>query len=210
MKHETHDWILRNNDLTIVSWSSFKHHRCLSLIIQTSIKFWSLHFSFFKNFTISWRVLYFRSSINEVTQCSKWNCNEFVRLWLRRESVFNFNVCVEIFLSFNNQFRYHDRFLMSSKWATTTWFKSYKTFESWRSWSYSSFSQFSFVSHQRQKENEFFMKNVRWVEKLYNFWLDYLLRIDKLSMSTMSRSISTTSLCQKRIEINHMSASRLE
>ena len=83
---------------------------------------------------------------------------------------------------------------MSSRWATTTWLESYKTFENWRSWSYSSFSQFSFASHQRQKENEFFMRDVRWVEKLYNFWLDYLLRIDKFSMSIMSRLISTTSL----------------
>ena len=115
-------------------------------------------------------------------------------MWLRRESVFNLNVCVEIFLLFNNQFRYHDRFLMNSRWATTTWLESYKTFESWRSWSYNSFSRFSFASHQRQEENEFFMKSVKWVEKLYSFWLDYLLRIDKLSMSIMSRSISITSL----------------
>ena len=194
LKHETHDWVLRNNDSTIVSWSNLKHHRCLSLVIQTSIKSWSLHFLFSKDFIVSWRALYSRSSINEVTQCSKWNCNEFVRLWLRRESVFNFNVCVEIFLSFNNQFRHHDRSLMSSRWATTTWLESYKTFENWRSWSYSSFSQFSFASHQRQREDEFFIKNVKWVEKLYSFWLDYLLRIDKCSMSIMSRSISTTSL----------------
>ena len=69
----------------------------LNLINQTLIKFWLLHFSFFKNFTISWKCFAFQSSINDVIQCWKWNNNEIIRLWMRRESVLNFNIRLKTF-----------------------------------------------------------------------------------------------------------------
>ena len=95
---------------------------------------------------------------------------------MRRENVLNLNVCFEIFLFLNNQFHHHDWSMITLKWTTTTCFKWHKTTKNWRAWSYNSFSQFSFVSHQQREKNKFFMRNVKWVDELYNFWLDFFFK----------------------------------